>query len=321
MSDVSSVSSQKTIEQILADQAKKSKESRNTGELGKDDFLKLLITQVQHQDPMNPSSDTDFIAQMAQFSALEQMQNLNNSFSYSMGFSMMGKYISAEITDEDGEVTQVTGKVESVRMSAGKVIAMVDGQEVPIEKITQVSDADPNSAAGNIMDFSGIIGLLSKAYVTNADGKKGTIEGIISSVKKETDGMYIYLDEVDLEPKDLDMTGYADMEAYVAANTGKEITVKFKDPNSGLEFRVKGTLRQAYEEENGDVHFVLDKVKSTVDSVYATEKVDLLSTEQMLLGEILKALKNMGTPSDSNTEAPDDSTDDTVGESEEAQTP
>jgi len=50
-------------------------------ELGRDDFLRLLITQLSHQDPMNPMEDREFIAQMAQFSTLEQMTNMAADFS------------------------------------------------------------------------------------------------------------------------------------------------------------------------------------------------------------------------------------------------
>ena len=55
------------------------KQTGSTSELGKDAFLKLLITQLQHQDPLKPMDDTQFIAQLAQFSSLEQMQTLNDN--------------------------------------------------------------------------------------------------------------------------------------------------------------------------------------------------------------------------------------------------
>lgn len=63
-------------------------QTRKTGSdiLGKDDFLKILMTQLQNQDPMNPMQDKDFIAQMATFSSLEQMTNMNKTMEKLLAF-------------------------------------------------------------------------------------------------------------------------------------------------------------------------------------------------------------------------------------------
>ena len=84
-------------------------------QLGKDDFLKILITQLRYQDPLSPMEDTDFIAQMAQFSALEQMQNLSQDFSATKAMSLVGKVVYGEI-DVPGEasIIPVLGRVDSV---------------------------------------------------------------------------------------------------------------------------------------------------------------------------------------------------------------
>lgn len=62
------------------DQKNKKTEDKKTNDLDKDAFLRLLTTQLANQDPLNPIEDREFIAQLAQFSSLEQMQNLNKTF-------------------------------------------------------------------------------------------------------------------------------------------------------------------------------------------------------------------------------------------------
>ncbi|HHW23186.1 MAG TPA: flagellar biosynthesis protein FlgD [Clostridiaceae bacterium] len=305
MSTVSNIGTTKTIEQIIEEQAKSSASTRNTGELGKDDFLKLLITQVQNQDPMNPASDTDFIAQMAQFSALEQMQNLNRTFSYTAGFAMLGKYVTGEIRDDNGDVKYVSGKAESVRVMNGQVYVVVGDDDVPIDKIAYVSDE--NAGIGeDVTDFSAIIGLLAKARLTSSSGKESPIEGIIASVVKEGKKVYARLDEVEVKPYNLDIGAFENEEEYIKGMIGQEITVKFEDELTGEKFTVTGILRAGYEGEDGELRLLLDNVKVPAGSIYSVQGIDLLSTEQMLLNAILRELQKLTKAGDQNGTDPDE---------------
>ena len=83
----------KSVKSGVIDQVNKSKLSEKApkNELGKDAFLQLLVTQMKYQDPLNPSSNTEYIAQLATFSQLEQMQNLGAMTSNSQALSLVGK--------------------------------------------------------------------------------------------------------------------------------------------------------------------------------------------------------------------------------------
>ncbi|WP_338835765.1 flagellar hook capping FlgD N-terminal domain-containing protein [Neomoorella thermoacetica] len=116
--------------------------------LGKDDFLKLLAAQLQNQDPLNPVSDTDFIAQIAQFSALEQMNNLNESFNEAImlqAVGLIGKEVTARINDQT-----LTGTVSKVNWSPEGIILTVGEQQVSLKDVQEVAlpaNASPTPAA------------------------------------------------------------------------------------------------------------------------------------------------------------------------------
>ena len=84
--------------------------------LGKDDFLKLLITQMQNQDPTNPMDNTEFIAQMAEFSTLEQMTNMNSNFEQLNQMLTSNQAIGTigRVVDVDLGGTTTSGVVEAV---------------------------------------------------------------------------------------------------------------------------------------------------------------------------------------------------------------
>ena len=111
--------------------------------MGKDQFLKLFVAQLQHQDPMNPMQDSDFMGQMASFSTLEQVSNMaveNQRIAQNLTASNAVGLLGRTVTwvDENGE--SHTGAVEKVSTKDGKPSLTVGGADgVDPSSISQVS--------------------------------------------------------------------------------------------------------------------------------------------------------------------------------------
>ncbi len=110
-------------------------------DLGKDSFLQLLVTQLQNQDPLSPMEDKEFIAQLAQFSSLEQLQNMNSSLSAFLDLNLVHQasiLIGREVRvyGDDGEVT---GFVSEVRFTPYGPMVVIDDEEYPMTHIIGIS--------------------------------------------------------------------------------------------------------------------------------------------------------------------------------------
>jgi len=108
-------------------------------QLGKNDFLQLLVAQMRYQDPMKPMENKEFVAQLAQFSALEQMMNVGLSSNLTYGMSVLNKMVYA--TDAGG--LKVQGTAVSVRVVDNKPMVKVrveqgDPVEVDLSRVYQV---------------------------------------------------------------------------------------------------------------------------------------------------------------------------------------
>ncbi len=132
-------------------------------ELSRDMFLELLMEQIRNQDPLEPVSNEDMLAQLAQFSSLEQMENLNTSFeamqdqmtflngnidqlNFMSAQGMIGRYVEGVNSAGD----PVSGAVDSVTLEESIVVLTVDGQRMPMTGVMAVASEPPavDQAAG-----------------------------------------------------------------------------------------------------------------------------------------------------------------------------
>ncbi len=118
-------------------------------EMDKDLFLKLMVAQMRNQDPMNPMDSAEFLAQSAQFTTLEKLEEVATSsaqaYAAQMAFgasTLAGK----EVTYLDAEGAEATGTVDSVRFSATGPMLNIGDAEVSINSVVGVVASDPETA-------------------------------------------------------------------------------------------------------------------------------------------------------------------------------
>ena len=125
-----------------------SSEKKNSG-VGKDSFMNLLATQLKNQDPLDPAKNDQMLAQLAQFSSLEQMQNLNDNIvglavlqqsnalmqQLTDASALMGKDVKFTNPDTQAEAW---GKVDSVRIVDGAAMLNIGGKDIPLVAIKEI---------------------------------------------------------------------------------------------------------------------------------------------------------------------------------------
>lgn len=136
-----------SIESIINNNQLSSLNANKTNNvLGKDDFLKLMLIQMRNQDPLNPMDNQQMLSQMAQFSSLEQMTNLNKNFdaanktdAFMNATRLLGKIVHI---NNPGNALAAVSSVKSISFSPqGPVLSLSNGQTVSIEQILKVEEA------------------------------------------------------------------------------------------------------------------------------------------------------------------------------------
>lgn len=135
----------------------KTKTAAEMNALGKESFLQLLVCQMENQDPLQPTTDTEWVSQLATYSQLEQMQNMNLSLTNTQAFNLVGQEVILNTTTEQGETKSVSGAVDYVTVKGGKAYLSVEGNLYPMDDLVSVIDYEylvknciPSVTASNV---------------------------------------------------------------------------------------------------------------------------------------------------------------------------
>jgi flagellar basal-body rod modification protein FlgD len=119
-------------------------ERKPVRELGKNDFLKLLVTELKNQDVLNNTDNKEFVARMAQFSSLEQMENLNrNTLAYmqaqftTQAGGLIGRTVETSVRLDDD--TFLRGKVDAVEFINGIPILVIGSERAPVASVSRIT--------------------------------------------------------------------------------------------------------------------------------------------------------------------------------------
>ena len=152
MSLMAPVKDGKIVETDSQQSLKKALKSNNG--MDKEAFLQLLVAQMQYQDPLEPTSNTEYISQYAQFSQVEQMQNMAATSELARATSLVGQEVYVKTVGSDGDPNYVYGKVDYVSFENNKAYVSIDESLYSLDDVVNVVDIVYKKAYDKAYDFN-----------------------------------------------------------------------------------------------------------------------------------------------------------------------
>lgn len=128
--------------------------SGSTNGMDKEAFLQLLVAQMQYQDPLEPTSNTEYISQYAQFSQVEQIQNMAATMELQRASSLVGQEVYIKTTTSSGDTKYIRGQVDYVVFENGKAYLAIDEELYSIDDLDTVVDKTYQTAYDKALEFS-----------------------------------------------------------------------------------------------------------------------------------------------------------------------
>jgi len=183
--------------------AAEKKEEENTvkNDLDKQAFLNLLVAQMKYQDPMQPTENTEYVSQLAQFSSLEAMNNMTSSLDLQRATGLIGKVVTASMTNKvTGLTTEKTGTVDFVSQSGSKTYLTIDGDQYELDNISKIWDDDYAKAYTLTNAWSAQLAQVpASAYITSAnkDAYREQVSALYAGYQSMSDYARSFISEAD----------------------------------------------------------------------------------------------------------------------------
>lgn len=248
----------------------------NNDEINQQTFMKLLVAEMTNQDPLEPTSNTEYVSQLAQFSAMSAMQDTSRYSMATFASNLVGKIASASEVNKDGKKVDVTtGIVEKVTKDskADTYIVTIDGKDFDISKVSTFSSSSDtvggmsNVNLGNaIANASMMIGMFAsvKQKGTFEDGSGMVDSGIVESVKVVDGKIKVIINGLPYDLSSVTEVSYAKSEVNPDDSTGKVDG----DDNTGTTDKVDGSDKPDGTDNKDDTSNVNDNGngENSVDS-------------------------------------------------------
>lgn len=156
-----------------ASQSSLSSKVNTANDMDKDAFLQLLVAQMKYQDPLEPTSNTEYISQYAQFTQVEQMQNMSASMDLQRASALVGKEVYIKTTSSSGQTDYVQGKVDYVVYENGKAYLSINESLYSLEDLDTIVDLEYQEAYDKAYEFVLQINKLGNVNsITLSDGTR-----------------------------------------------------------------------------------------------------------------------------------------------------
>lgn len=214
---------------------------KNTSGMDSDAFLQLLVAEMQNQDPLEPTSNTDWIAQYATFTQVSEIQSIGDDMTNMKAQGLVGQYVMMKVKNEEGNTDIISGRVDYVTYENKKAFLNIDGKPYSIDDLDTVADEKYMVAYNKASDLAKVFNKLPKlANVTIGDRTK--IEEVAEMASSMDDYQKTFLTKEVFEK----------IEEYVnrlKELIGKETTEEVEEKNEEIEKTEESTDAEAADKE------------------------------------------------------------------------